>query len=588
MAEQIDSVELANALLQMISKGKRHVNYDKTIAHSEEMAVHIQGDEPHRLLTDYRPNEDKAVHDYRLKIWQPITKSCSKRVINVINGINNPRYYTINFSEPNGVLASYPPLDEYELPYFGNVISWVFEIAVKQMLTDPNSVVAFEPIKTDIDETELYSPFGITYRSEQVLDYKMDEYYFLVSDEKSEVKVGNNTEWSGNIYKVFTPSEVVTMTQYGDKSKGLYEVSSLAHNIGEIPVITLGGEYIHNTYPFMYESYMSGVLPFWNDAIREYSDKQANFVQHVFLERVELQVQCDAQGCKKDHIEGLYGCRDGDVFKACVRCSGSGYISGRTPYGVTVVREKDIFNEGGAQQFPGVQYISKPTEIVTLLSNDIEGLVNKGYESVFMDLLTNVGANQSGIAKQYDRTDLERFLMTISNNIFNNIIYYSYKYIAGWRYAYASNEWMEVLPDINKPTNFDVLSAEILASQLEKARTAKLNPTYIDQLELDLINRQYSSNEKLKKKHQAFVKLDPLSNISEEDKFTRYANGAISEIDYIITSNIKKFVMDAINEVPDFLDMDYIEQYAKMVEYAQANRTNRENARPDRPDDDIL
>lgn len=570
-------------LLKAVLDGKRHVNYHKTVAHAHEMAVHIHGNHPSKLLTDYRPNEDAAVHNYRLNIFQPITKSCSKRCINVINGINNPRYYTFKFPEMLGALSSFPTLEGYDYPYFGSVKSWVFEIVVKQMLCDPNGIIAFEPIGIE-EGNELYRPFGITYRSEQVLDFEIDEYYFIISDKKSEVTIGNTTSYEGNIYKMFTRTEVITFTQTGDKTKNRYDIESISHNIGEPPVITLGGEFVQDTWPFMYESYMSGILPFWNDAIREYSDKQANYVQHVYLERVEVQVKCDAQGCRFVPEKGYHGITVGDTCKECSRCKGSGYITGRTPYGLTVVKDEGVFKETNPL-FPGVHYISKPTDIVKLLDDDIDKLIGRGYEAINMDILYSVGANQSGIAKQYDRSDLERYLMAISNNIFDNIIYYTYKYIAGWRYGYATNEWMELLPEITKPTNFDVLSTEILAAQLKDARAANLNPALIDQMELDLINRQFAGNEKLKLRHAAFIKLDPLSNIGEEEKFTRYSNGVISEVDYIISSNIKKFIAQAIEENIDFLEQGYTEQYAKMVSYAEAQRTDRQIARPDRPAD---
>lgn len=584
MPENLENTEFAERLLKSVIQGKRHSNYEATVGHAKEMAVHIHGNSPSHLLTDYRPNEDKAVHDYRLKIFQPITKSCSKRCISVINGINNPRYYTLTFPEQISPISSFEPLKDYNYPYFGSVKNWVFDIVVKQMLCDPNGIIGFEPIGTD--EKGLFKPFGVIYRSEQIMDFVIDDYYLVLTDLKSEVSVGNTKTWDGKVYKYFTSNEVVTFTQYGEKAKEKYEITTQPHNIGEPPVITLGGEYVQDTYPFMYESFMSGILPFWNDAIREFSDKQANFVQHVFLERVELQVQCDAQGCHHDNLLSKYVVGMGDDCKECSRCKGTGYITGRTPFGVTVVKD-DKFDDR-QKLFPGVHYVSKPTEIVKLLQDDIDNLINKGYEAISMDILAKVGADQSGIAKQYDRSDLERYLITISNNIFDNIIYYSYKYIAGWRFGYATNEWKDTLPDITKPTNFDVLSTEILAAQLKEARQAKLNPTLLDQMELDLINRQFASNEKMKLKHAAFIKLDPFSNIGEDEKFIRYSNGAISEVDYIISCNIKKFIAQAIDEVEGFLELDYTSQYAKLIGYAEAHRTDRNNARPDRPEDGDL
>lgn len=580
-----DSLALGEMLIKQVKNGKRHVNYDKTVKHAEQMEIHIEGKKPNELLTDYRPNEDKAIHDYRLRIWKPITKSCSKRAINVIQSISNPRYHTISFPEQPTVLGE-DNLENFKYPYFESIPSWVFEVLIRQMLADPNGIVAFMPISTDTNGR--YVPYGFFYESEDVIDYMPDEYYLVKTEEKSEVKQANKTVWSGEVYRLFTKTDVVRIYQYGEKSKQLFALEvEYTHNIGEPPVMTMGGEYVAGTFPFVYESYMSGVLPYWDDAVREYSDKQATFVQHVFLERVELQVQCDMQGCHMDNVKGKYVVGSGDDCRECTRCGGSGYITGRSPYGVTVVKD-DKFDDR-QKLFPGVQYVSKPTDIVNLLTEDIDKLISNGYEAIFMDFL--IGANQSGVSKQYDRSELERYLMNISNNVFDNLIYYSYKYVAGWRYGsvFADGEtWKEMLPDITKPSNFDVLSTEILAAQLKNAKEAGNSPTLVDQLERDYIKRMFAGNVKMQKKHLAFIKLDPLSNITDDNKFMRLANGGINEVDYIISSNIKKFVDTAISEDENFLDLNYTEQYAKMVEYGEAHRTNRELTRPDRPEDGAI
>lgn len=561
--------EQATSYLSYIIDGNKHSYYDYTVEHAAEMSVHIKGSQPGALLNDYRPNEPAEIHDYRLRIWQPITKSSSKRAISVIQRINNSRYYSIDFpAQPDSITDTLQTYLTKEYPRFDSLIHWLFDVALKDMLNDPNGVVAVLPIDLDVPDNEYYQPYTFCYRSDQVID-KGENYYTILLDEKSPVKVGQVEKMEGNIYYVFTETQLIEFRQVGVKADEKYEQTNLlSYNLSDPPVFELGGEYVSGTYPMIYESFMSGILPFWNDAVREYSDKQANFVQHVYLERVEMQVRCDNRGCMpQDELQGMYGIKSGDGCKVCERCSGTGYISGRSPYGITVVKDKDWTEGQEKQEFPGVTYIDKPTEIVTLLTDDIKELIKKGFEAINMDILNEVGENQSGVAKTIDRSDLDAFLLSISNRLFNIYSMAAY-YIGYFRYSNVLQDWQDYLPDVNKPTNFDVLTSGMLADILQAAKQAKLNPHLIDELEKDYVNKQFGSNEKLRRKHTLYIELDPLSNVSEEDKYTRLINGGITRTDYIVSSNIKQFVNRALQE-QDFLELERSEQLAILRGYAQ-------------------
>jgi len=112
-----------------------------------------------------------------------------------------------------------------------------------------------------------------------------------------------------------------------------------------------------------------------------------------------------------------------------------------------------------------------------------------------------------------------------------------------------------------------VLTSGMLADILQAAKQAKLNPHLIDELEKDYVNKQFGSNEKLRRKHTLYIELDPLSNVSEEDKYTRLINGGITRTDYIVSSNIKQFVNRALQE-QDFLELERSEQLAILRGYA--------------------
>lgn len=561
-------------------KPYRHSSYYKNIAHAEELAVHMYGALPKELLTSYRPNEPKEVHNYRMSIFKPITKSKCKKIVNVLSRINNAKNYEIRYPEPTVAGAkdenSLKNYLEKEYPFFGNFTRWVFEVALKQMLADPNSAVCFIPknlaeLSDEGGDTKYPEPFGYTYPSRQLVDFMPDHYYVFLKDEKSAVNVteyGKGKEdMSGAIFSVFTQTQILTYTQYGNKEDNLFRVELVyQHNIGEPPVVVLGGEYVENTYPFAYESFISGVVPYWDDALREFSDKQAVFVQHVYPERVEIQVECDNTQCGKNANIGWI-C-DGDKRRRCERCQGTGKISGRGPFGVTSVK-KDSFDHANPI-FPGVAYVDIPTDIVELLKKDIDELIFDGYAAINMEFLAETPEAQSGVAKAYDRSELTSFLLMVSNNVFDNIIKYSIEFMNSMRYnnVMTPEQLEEQLPKIVKPTDFDILSLNQIIAGFSQNQT--LPSTIKDEMVLEIIEKKFPEDEKKQEFYRSIILLDPLRGKTADDKFTAFSNGVITKEDYIISENIYKFVSQAIEADADFIGKTDKEKYDALIVLAKA------------------
>ena len=63
-------------------------------------------------------------------------------------------------------------------------------------------------------------------------------------------------------------------------------------------------------------------------------------------------------------------------------------------------------------------------------------------------------------------------------------------------------------------------------------------------------------------------KLDPLYGVSEDNKMMRLQNNGITEKDYVVSSNIQKFVRKALIEDEQFAFKGYAEQVAVMNKYA--------------------
>lgn len=574
---QIDFTDesIVTKYLELLDKKKqplRHENYDFSVEQAFNMAVHVDGLSPGKLLEEFRPNEPIDIHNYRLDIWEPITKSWAKKIINVAKKIKMSGNWKVDHPKPENAIPEGETLEDYtetNYPQFRSLSNWVFNVSMKQDFIDPNAVVVFMPIDEPREDTDFFKPFGRIYRSDQVVDYDHDNYYTILLDEKSRIKDKDD----GNIYLVVTSDQIIRITQIGrEGNKNIYEQEVLyEHNFGETPAFLLGGDYATDTFPFAYVSFISDVVPFWNKAIRQESDLDAQYVQHMYLERVELEVDCD-NNCYFDEQEGLHVVRvqDGECI-TCHRCKGTGKIKGRSPYGVTSVK-KDEMGVDRNQIFPGVEYIDKPIDIVTKAEERVDSLITKGLATLNMEFLSKVPLNESGKSKEVDREEVSSWLSDVSDNIFDNILANSYKYVNMWRYFILFNGNKERLKDnlpiIHKPINFSVITDEIIAQQMNSFKNAGVSDETLSIMESDLIDKRFSSDIERKKLLKAVLDLDPMPSKTEEDKMTILANRGTTQENYIISSNIKPFILEALGEDDGFLEKSRDEQLDKLKEMA--------------------
>lgn len=541
----LDDNELLNYISRLVDGNAIHLNYYDNVEQSKQMGVHLKGDRPTDLLEAYRPNEPQEIRDYRLNVYEPITKSQGKRVVNVLSKIQQSSNYTIKFPEQNNVPTE-ENLESYtteNYPFFGSVESWGFSIALQQDLVDANSLVVVMPLQIPDDSVTYLKPYTFVYRSDQVLDYGLN-YYTILLDEKNVVNSVPLNEWL-----FVTDSQIIKVIQIDEKNLGKVEVEVLYEfDFGEVPAYFMKGHYREETIPFAYDSFVSGILPYWNKVIRIDSDLDAQYNQHLFLERVEVEVECDA-GCKQDLDSGTRvttRLSNGKEIKTpCKRCHGSGWINGRSPLGVTTVR-KDAFDGDGAE-FPGVTYIDKPIDIVELTEKKIASLISQGFSSINMDIIDKVGENQSGVAKTIDRSELNSFMTKISDNLFDNILANAYKFISLWRYSVVNDT---VLPVINKPTNFNAMNEAMLVAEIKTIADAGLDTT---QYEMDLVDRRYPNDKAKQLYNKNVLSLDPLAGKTNEEKVDIKLSGGVTQEQFIVSSNIRGFILDAMEKDEEFL-----------------------------------
>ncbi len=545
----------------------KHENYKECKDHAEEMSWHVYGTKPERLLRRTRPREDPSITTYRLESYEPITQSVCKKALSIVHKIFDPNLYSIRFEES----AQAKELQEYTLenyPHFNSVVNYLSDFILKKMIADPNAVILIQPFFYDVAESERVRPIATCYHSRDVFMRGMD--YVLLFDKCVDLERGWK-RWfftyadKAGVYKFY-----VEMSADG-KDYIFTTIASYIHNFDELPVWSLTGDYSDSKIG-CYQSYFFAAVPFWNEAVNDHSDVTGAYRMHMWPQKWEVADECEYV----ERGEGAnYPCQGGMIFDGstkhkCPSCNGSGYKSAKSPYESHLVnRDKFMTGDGSANIQPPFGYVTVPVEATKMLEDKAERNLQKGLEALCMDVVNEIGLNQSGKAKEMDRTELNDFLKRISSVMYDihmtNIYYFFTKYMFG----VSNRESVEnIQPEISKPTQFDVYSSTELTEQFAKSKEAKLNPSYLAVKQVEIQNKEFSTNPQLLARLNLEISLDPLAEVSTDEISMMLVNGTIEKCTAIIHDNIRMFVARAIEENNGFEELERMKQWEILEEYA--------------------
>lgn len=548
------------------------------LAHA--LAVHANGLMPDDKIMSRRPSEPEEIKNYRKTIYVPKTKQAISKVIHSLEKIRRAQDWNIAYDQetvPSSV-AEEETLEQYcefHYPTFSSVTNWAFAELLKRSLIDANGIVAVILETLPKSKGEYCKPIARFFDCDQIVEFVEDEYVVLKSRDTttfySETKNGGRrVNTNGAIYYIITTNEFVKYEQTGAAKYDPKQV--FKHNCGKLPAWKVGGLFkIRANNDTVYESRLSGMIPDLDEAAREYSDLQAEIIQHIHSEKYAYtNTECP-------HCKGQ-GFVDGENGKkvSCPHCNGTGHVLNTSPYGIHLI---DAGRAGELQvPAPPIGYIQKDTAIATLQDQRVRNHIKDALAAVNMEFLAETPIDQSGVAKAYDANELNNFVNSVAEDLVRNIdlVYY---FICEYRYRTIipnDKARQAMLPAVNVPTKFDIANTTILMQELQGARQAEANPETLRVLETNYAKMQFNTSPEVAERLETVFDLDPLFGVKEENKMTMLQNGGITETAYIISCNIHAFVRRAIFEDKEFCQKDYDKKMQVLEKYAEEVRTAAE------------
>lgn len=553
--------EFTNQVTAIIRKEGRHPNYASCVKHAQDMAVHVYGDKPSEILDIARPREEEAIKEYRLQNFQPVTKAPTNKAITVLNKIFNPTLYSEIYpnSDESNQLKKYC---REEFPNYNSVISFIREVVVKKMLADPNGIMCVRPQTTLIPESKRLKPIIKVFGSSAIVseDYE----HFLVLTKVEDEKYFYFEYYDANSWIYF-------VAWYNKSKVNTREIERYDHNFGErygtfnawklrgISENTDEGEVV-------FKSFFEPARAYLNLSVIHESDVFGAFAQHMHPFRWEAAETCDfvwnKQRCKGGRIIDPTG-----EEMVCPSCKGSGTKPLNSPYGAYKVPMDKLRGDGN--QFVPFGYVPTPTEATDLLDQRAERMQEKALWALNMDVVDEIGADQSGIAKTIDRSELFDFLYTVSEVVFDIHYVDALYFIALIMFDETIGDKVdEILPVVNKPVVFDVASVSEMITNFQAIKESGLDRNYLLIKQTEIVNKEFNNNSDMKNIMNSVLSLDPLPGYTTEEIDMMVSKRFATQQDAVIHFYIKQFIDRAILEDARFFDQPKDKQMEKLREYA--------------------
>lgn len=540
----------------------------------KEMRVHSDGTFPEELIEERRPNEPEIVQAYRKKIFVPKTKPYFTKIESTLQKIRRSSDWSIKYGDESfDKIVEDEKLDAYaenNFPVFRSTTNWLFGVCLRNYLVDANALVLVAPLEIPEEENVFLQPVCTIFNSCEVI-YFLEDDYAVVKNKVGATYMSGGVEKEGDSYYVITTKAIHRYDQINGRRQFI-EAWYYEHNLEELPVFKLPGIVIDVYGNFsLHESRISGILPEFNEALREYSDLQAAKVLHLYPERWEY-TQNECVSCKGNG-QVIQGSGEDACNVTCDTCKGIGYVA-TGPY------NKMLIKPAAADQLqlptPPAGFVEKDVEIIKVQEQGVQDHIFNALSAINFEFLASTPLNQSGTAKEVDKDELNNTVHAIAEDLVK-ILDHVYYLIAQYRYSaqYTKEQIWEMLPMIAVPEKFDILSAKHYDEQLTSAKNNKLNSAILNAMEISYATKAFNNDLDIAEHVGLILKLDPLAGISEDDKMSRLSNEGITKLDYIVSSNINKFVNDAIDADNKFVDKETTEQ--KTIIYGMAKKQIAEN-----------
>lgn len=554
--ELVHNVDAGNYYNEIIKELLKTKCYELRKTTADEIRVHSEGTRELivELLRVKLPTEPSYITTYRLAnidFFGGITKTYFSKVLNTLSRIQRAEDFVTYYKPENTKEHFTQPFQGYQ-----TIEDWYFKYAFKYLLQEPNGYMVVLPayIQKQIEGVYSWEPIdeylnlSVTIIPTNKVLYEDSTFIIIEGIEQKDFKVYIIL----SEYGVFITQETKKNIQnhYNNIINTSYETYTIGVSQSYItPYIKFCGVPKGLEYPKVHESLISGVVPFWNQAIIENSDKQAAVKLHVFPEKWRIK----QNNCKVCSGGGTLNVTEmGNKEVICGTCSGTGEVL--SAFSEHVYNANSNIESWNTLPFPRVGYIEKDTAMVDYLDKDVRQNILNGLSALNLEFLMDVPLNQSGVAKEYDRQELNTFVYNVAYHAVNKNLLPLLNLI-----AYTNG--IEVKISINIPSNFDFLRRDD-EQKLILAINNHFSPTLINLYEKRILEKTFDCFEDRKNIAILVNTHNPFPYRTKEELLPLLEQELITRESLALSSNIESIIKGVYysNGEELFMKLTYPEQ----------------------------
>jgi hypothetical protein len=538
---------------------------------------------PAHLLSVRAPNQTDAQAEYIRANYKPTTLSVFEDFKATISRAFADQNWSIRYSPELEPIFGEDTFQRYvnqEIEKFGSLEAFVKTMLPTLKLIDPNGIIAIEPEDIDTIENEqgeevvsneLIKPMPEYYSCKSIVGQKYGEYYMVITDDKTDVKVGSKVEKSGIVLEIYDTMNIWKVYQTGKKSDYTFSEPVLyySHNLGYVPAQKLqgmpqlvGGE-INFQSPFI------TAVPLLDQVILDESYLQISKATSAFPFMVALGEICeftDREGNK---------CQDGQIFdpinggyRTCSSCNGSGVKSRFSPTGMLLIKPKTALSEGdSALSGEYLKFVSPPMDTLNFLRIEIEQQMAKARRILHLpssDETGTIGEASTATGSLNKLRALYAFIKPISDQLFN---LYEFCLVTMGRMRYG-----DFFGGVNLvyPTSFDISTPSDYLAVISEGVKAGVPPSITFSNVYNYIKAIHYTDEETSAIYDLILNADELLLMNSADIALRVANGTIEKYQDVIHHSAPQLIMELIrNHIPTedaqrFIDLPMAEQIAAL------------------------
>lgn len=475
---------------------------------------------PHNYKSEYdkyfedilyrHPNEDEVTHQ-----WRRATLPIGKAQEPLVNSIN--RLVSVMFSEDNFTFSSQ---DELTATYFKD-IKQLFKEKYTNRVEDPNGLLAVIDLHEKAFINDRPRP-GIIYVESENIKYQGQDMVVFKYKEH---------------YHVLTPT---SYARYKEENEQF--VFGYFHEVGIMPVITLGGNKVGNHFISDFAFYIDWA----KDFLQQSSDDRAILKNAAYPIPVMAKETCEkCGGAKTVAVDSCKGatceiCHGAGCRKTCTTCGGEGqikYFPGRViNFNPTTAGEGGGLVKAGDLMNWATPSLEPATHSLERIKYEKEG----GEKALN---IRNVNAQQSGEAKALDMAYEEANIKQISDSFFT-VCSYILEVAVKWL-----NYKREVQYSVSKPVTFELKTPLEITSDYEMLVKINASKGVLDTAKMRVLKSLYPNDKLLLRKEKAMMYIDTLYHDSAQAIATKELAGLITNEQSILHETLNTIMTEYIDRI---------------------------------------